>query len=114
MSMWLILSLNNYLANKIFSLLTDRKNTDKEYEYVIKVWLKFEMKTMKDYHNLYLNCKFLLLADVFEKFRIPKKLGIMSTSLFEYTRFDAMLKMTKIKLKLISDPEMIQMQMDRS
>ena len=45
---------------------------------------------------------------------IPKKLGIMSTSLFEYTRFDAMLKMTKIKLKLISDPEMIQMQMDRS
>ena len=50
-------------------MLTDRKNTDKEYEYVIKVWLKFEMKTMKDYHNLYLKCKFLLLADVFEKFR---------------------------------------------
>ena len=50
-------------------MLTDRKNTDREYEYVIKVWLKFEMKTMKDYHNLYLKCKFLLLADVFEKFR---------------------------------------------
>ena len=30
---------------------------------------KFEMKTMKDYHNMYLKCDLLLLADVFEKFR---------------------------------------------
>ena len=28
------------------------------------------MKTMKDYHDLYLQCNVLLLADVFEKFRI--------------------------------------------
>ena len=27
------------------------------------------MKTMKDYHDLYLKCCILLLADVFEKFR---------------------------------------------
>ena len=27
------------------------------------------MKTMKDYHNLNLNCDILLLADVFEKFK---------------------------------------------
>ena len=27
------------------------------------------MKTMKDYHDLYLNCDVLLLADVFEKLR---------------------------------------------
>ena len=27
------------------------------------------MKTMKDYHDLYLKCCVLLLADVFEKFR---------------------------------------------
>ena len=30
---------------------------------------KFERKTMKDYHNLNLNCDILLLADVFEKFK---------------------------------------------
>ena len=33
---------------------------------------KFEMKTMKDYHNLYLKCDILLLADVFEKIRNSK------------------------------------------
>ena len=29
----------------------------------------FEMKMMKDYHDLYLECDVLLLADGFEKFR---------------------------------------------
>ena len=33
------------------------------------VWKKFEMKTMKDYHDLYLKCGVLLLAVVFEKIR---------------------------------------------
>ena len=37
---------------KFYNLLTDRKITDKEYENVINVFKKFEMKTMKDYHNL--------------------------------------------------------------
>ena len=33
------------------------------------MFLMFEktMKTMKDYHALYLHCEVLLLADVFEK-----------------------------------------------
>ena len=44
---------------KFYSSLTDRKISDKEYDHVLKVWNKFEMKTMKDYHNLYLKCKCL-------------------------------------------------------
>ena len=54
---------------KFYSSLTGKKISDKEYEHVHKVLNKFDMKTMKDYHNLYLKCDVLLLADVFEKFR---------------------------------------------
>ena len=42
---------------------------DKEYKHVLTVWNKFEMKTMKDYHNLYLKFGVLRLADVFEEFQ---------------------------------------------
>ena len=74
-------------SKKIFySSLTDKKVSDKEYEHVLKVWNKLEMKTMKDYHDLYLKCDVLLLADVFEK--------IGNNSFKNYGLWDAMLKMT--------------------
>ena len=53
---------------KFYSSLTNKKINDKEYEHVLNVWNKFEMKTMKDYHDLYLKYDVLFLADVFEKF----------------------------------------------
>ena len=95
---------------KFYSSLTDRKIADKEYEYVLNVWSKFEMKSMKDYQDLYLKCDILLLADVFEKFRNNSS-NIYGQSPSHYLSapglsWDAMLKMTKIKLQLISDPEM--------
>ena len=54
---------------KFYRSLTDRKISDKEYEYVLNVWKKCEMETMKDYHNLYLKFNVLLSADVFKGFR---------------------------------------------
>ena len=54
---------------KVYSFLTGRKITDKEYQHVLNVQNKFEMKIIKDYHDLYLKCDLLLLADVLEKFR---------------------------------------------
>ena len=55
--------------DKFYSSLAGKKISDKEYECVLKVWNKFEMKTMKDYYDLCLKCHVLLLADMFEKFR---------------------------------------------
>ena len=46
-----------------YSSLTDRKINDKEYEHVLNVWNKFEMKTMKDSHDLYLKCDGLYLKN---------------------------------------------------
>ena len=54
---------------RFYSSLTCRNISGKEYEHVHNVRNKFEMKMMKDYHDLYLKCDILLLADVFEKFR---------------------------------------------
>ena len=56
MSIWVILkSLKEELPSKgkFYSSLTDRKISDKEYEYVLNVREKIEMKTMKDNHDLY-------------------------------------------------------------
>ena len=52
-----------------YSSLTEKKISDKEYHHDLNIWNKFEMKTIKDYHDLYLKCDVLLLADVFEEFR---------------------------------------------
>ena len=45
---------------KFYSSLTGTKISDKKYEHVLKVWKKFETKTMKGYHDLYLKCDVLL------------------------------------------------------
>ena len=52
-----------------YSSLTKTNISDKEHGHIFNVWNKLEMKTMKDYHSLYLKCNVLLIADLFEKFR---------------------------------------------
>ena len=66
------------------------------------------MKTMKDYHDMHLKCDVLLLAGVFEKF-INNSLKNNGLCLSHYLSapgisWNAVLKMTKIKLELITDP----------
>ena len=39
---------------KLYSSLTDKTVSDKDYEQVLNVLKQFERKTMKDYHDLYL------------------------------------------------------------
>ena len=43
---------------KFYSLLTDRKVSDKEYDYVLNVFKKIEIKAIKYSHDLHLNVKF--------------------------------------------------------
>ena len=78
--------------------------------YATDVWIMFKMKTMEDYHDLYLKTDFLLLADVFEKFidMCLKYYGLDPCYYFSSPRlsWDAMLKMTEIELELISDIDM--------
>ena len=68
------------------------------------------MNAMVDYHDFYLKTDVLLLANVFERF-INKCLDYYGLGPCHYfsspgLSWDAMLKMTKIELNLISDIDM--------
>ena len=72
-----------------------------------KIWDKFDIKNMGDYHDYYLKKKVLLLADVFEKF-IDTCLRFYGLDPCHYfsslvLSWDAMLKITGVKLEKISD-----------
>ena len=95
---------------KFYNSLIVKNISVKEYEHLLDVWNKFEMKTMKYYHDLYLTYHVLLLADVFEKFRNNnlKNYGLCP---IHYLRtpglsWDVMLKMGKVELERITDPNM--------
>ena len=71
---------------------------------------KFKIKNLGEYHDLYLKTDVLLLVDVFEKF-VETCLNYYSLDPCHYfsspgLSWDAMLKMTGVKLKLISDGDM--------
>ena len=74
-----------------------------------KIWDKFEMKNMGDYHDHYLKKDVLLSVDVFEKFiaMCLKFYGLDPCHYFSSARlsWDAMLKMTDIKSEKISDTD---------
>ena len=77
--------------------MNDRKISDKENDYVLKVWNKFKKKTIKDYHDLHLK---------FGKFRNNtfKNYGFCPRHYLDapLLSWDAMLKIKKRKRDEIS------------
>ena len=102
------------LPNKdqFYSILNDQHITDDEYDHANKVWDTFMIKTMGEYHDLYLVSDVLLLTDVFENFRKTcmqyYKLDPCHYFTSPSLSWDAMLKMTNIKLDLMTDIDMFQ------
>ena len=96
-----------------YSRLNDEGISDENYAHAKKVWKTFEMKNLEDYHNLYNQVDVVLLADVFENFRdICIKNHNLDPAHY-YTApglaWDAALKLTEVKLELLSDPDMLLM-----
>jgi hypothetical protein len=99
--------------DSFYSKLNDSGITDEDYEHAQTVWKEFGCKTLRDYHDLYNVSDVLLLADVFENFRdvciknykLDPAWYVTSPSL----AWDAMLKMTGVKLELLSDYDMLMM-----
>jgi len=92
-------------------LTNDTINED-DFKFYNDICEKLNIKTLGEYHDLYLKTDVLLLADVFENFR-SMCLEYYGLDPCHYISapglsWDALLKMTKIKLDLISDIDMYQ------
>ena len=87
--------------------------SDEDYEHARKVWKTFNMKTLKDYHDLYNEAEVFLLADVFENFRDICIENYELDPAHYYTApglaWDAALKVTKVELELLTDIDMLHM-----
>ena len=90
----------------------DRSNGhifNEQYLHLQIVWNTFNFNTFEDFHDHYLKKDVLLLADIFEKFISTnlKYYGLDPCHYFSAPglSWDAMLKMTKIELEKINDPD---------
>ena len=91
--------LNIYNFHQIFQIF---QIFDENYLTCNKIWNKFSMKNMSDYHDHYFQKDVLLLADVFEKF-IDMCLNIYGLDPCHYfsspgLSWDVILKMTGVRL----------------
>ena len=109
----------NFLPKKnSISSLNNTQISDEDYKRALEIYSQYKCKNIGEYSDLYLKSDVCLLADVFENFRdvclLYYKLDPAHYFSSPGLAWDAMLKMTGVKLDLISDinmENMIQMGM---
>ena len=98
--------------DQFHSIPNDQHITDDEYNHAKEVWNTFMIRTLGDDHDLYLVSDVILLTDVFENFRKTCMQYYKLDPCLYFTSpglsWDAMLKMTNIKLELMTDIDMFQ------
>ena len=87
--------------------------SEEDYQHTQKVWEKFGIRDLGDYHDLYLRTDVVLMANVYEAFR-DICLRHYSLDLAHFymppgLAWHACLKRTGIKLELLTDPDMLLM-----
>ena len=91
------------------SKLTGERITDDDYCHAQTLWKEFHIESLKDYHNLYNLSDVQLLAYIFENFRNICMNHYILDPAWYYSAtglaWDAALKITKVKLELLSDPD---------
>ena len=96
-----------------YSRLNDEGISTQDYVHAQQVWNEFQMKTMRDYHDLYLMTDVLLLSCVFEEFRNICLKHYKLDPAWYYTTpglaWDACQKITKVKQELLHDQDMLLM-----
>ena len=101
------------LPNKsdFYSSLNMEDISEIDYRHTLKVFNKFNIKNLGEYHDLYVHSDTILLADVFESFRNlclnTYKLDPAYFLSLPGLAWQACLKHSGIKLELISDIDML-------
>ena len=95
---------------EFYSVLNKTDISITEYQHAREVWDTFKTKNLGEYHDLYLKTDVLLSADVFENYRknCLNYYGVDPCHYFTSPglAWDAMLRMTKVELELISQIDM--------
>ena len=98
---------------KFYSNIRSKNINNDEYKHAKKVWDHFELKTLGDYHDLYVQADTAQLSDVFEHFRsLCLKEYQLDPAYFVSTpslAFKAMLKLTRAKIELFTDIDILLM-----
>ena len=92
---------------KFFNALSNAHITDADYAHAMQIWVLGKMKSMMDYHKLYLQLDVVLLCDVLCNFR-KVIWNTFRVEPFHHISlsgvgWSAMLKHTKISLELLTD-----------
>ena len=69
MDNWERFNENILLTKKVYSKLYLEGITDEDYIHAQKVFEEFKLKSLDEYHDLYVESDTLLLVDVFKNFR---------------------------------------------
>ena len=96
-----------------YSELNLKDISDADYVHVKKVWESFEIKNLGEYHDFFVQCETLLLADVFENFR-DNCIEIYELDPADFLSapglaWQAYLKKTKVELELLTNFDMLLM-----
>lgn len=98
--------------DKFFNRLTNESITDDDYKHAGEVWRTFNIKNLHEYTLLYLKSDIILLCEVFEGFRKLTYDRFQLDSAWFMTlpgfSFKAALKISKIKLQILNDIDMLQ------
>ena len=103
------------LPNKseFYNKLTDTEISEADYKHAQEVWNTFCMTDFGQYYDLYLKTDVMLLADVLENFRNMCQTNYQLDPAHYYSSpgfaWEAMLKMSGVKLQLLDDIDMVLM-----
>ena len=98
---------------KFYSNLYLKNIGDEDYKHAKKVWDRFKLKNIGEYHDLYVQADTAQLSDVFENFRtLCLKQYQLDPAYFISTpslSLEAMLKIKKPKIELFTDIDIVLM-----